>query len=264
MIALWTPEIDVTLDRFPDRALMLIGRQAGLQLQNAHLLTIERQRTQERAQLSRVISAANDMRDLPIALRRSPGARRESAGSIVRVFTREAISASLTITAIAGDDRDDIATLRATNSLESLPLAAHAADQTLTDTHRFFRRCTGNVTPADHDADDRGANDRDADARRRELVGVSSVPRWMPKRFNSKRRFWLKRSRRRRVWLCRTPDWRCIASRRNRRTLAGEHCGCSRQWRHRSSRARRDRVNCARTSRECSARGRYRTPAGRR
>jgi diguanylate cyclase (GGDEF)-like protein len=151
VIALWTPEIDVTLDRFPDRALMLIGRQAGLQLQNAHLLTIERQRTQERAQLSRVISAANDMRDLPIALRKI--ARRTlGIGGIdrVRVFTYEAISASLTITAIAGDDRDEHATLARRIPLESLPLAAHAVYQRRTLTVSFGD-ARGNVTPADHD-----------------------------------------------------------------------------------------------------------------
>lgn len=151
IVALWTPEHDVTLDRFPDRALMLIGRQAGLQLQNAHLLTIERQRTQERAQLSRVISAANDMRDLPIALRKI--ARRTlGIGGIdrVRVFTYEATSASLTITAIAGDDRDENATLTRRIPLESLPLAAHAVYQrrTLTVT---FGDARGNVTPGDHD-----------------------------------------------------------------------------------------------------------------
>lgn len=151
VIALWTSEIDATLDRFPDRALMLIGRQAGLQLQNAHLLTIERQRTQERAQLSRVISAANDMRDLPIALRKI--ARRTlGIGGIdrVRVFTYEATSASLTITAIAGDDRDEHASLARRIPLESLPLAAHAVYQrrTLTVT---FGDARGNVTPADHD-----------------------------------------------------------------------------------------------------------------
>ena len=151
VIALWTSEHDVTLDRFPDRALMLIGRQAGLQLQNAHLLTVERQRTQERAQLSRVISAANDMRDLPIALRKI--ARRTlGIGGIdrVRVFTYEATSAALTITAIAGDDRDENATLTRRIPLESLPLAAHAVYQrrTLTVT---FGDARGNVTPADHD-----------------------------------------------------------------------------------------------------------------
>jgi diguanylate cyclase (GGDEF)-like protein len=151
VVALWTSEQETTLDRFPDRALMLIGRQAGLQLQNAHLLTIERQRTQERAQLSRVISAANDMRDLPIALRKI--ARRTlGIGGIdrVRIFTYEATSASLTITAIAGDDRDEHGTLTRRIPLETLPLAAHAVYQrrTLTVT---FGDARGNVTPSDHD-----------------------------------------------------------------------------------------------------------------
>jgi diguanylate cyclase (GGDEF)-like protein len=151
VVAIWTSEQETTLERFPDRALMLIGRQAGLQLQNAHLLTIERQRTQERAQLSRVISAANDMRDLPIALRKI--ARRTlGIGGIdrVRIFTYEATSASLTITAIAGDDRDEHGTLARRIPLESLPLAAHAVYQRRTLTVSFGD-ARGNVTPSDHD-----------------------------------------------------------------------------------------------------------------
>jgi diguanylate cyclase (GGDEF)-like protein len=58
MIAVWATMNDPAIDRLDKRALVLIARQAGLAIQNARLLEVERRRALDRAQLLRVTGAA--------------------------------------------------------------------------------------------------------------------------------------------------------------------------------------------------------------